>query len=189
MTADNARAAVRELAVIWLKLYRSFGGENRAILAQGRNNEHSVLYWSADQIDSFEVIFDTENELKDSDQSRYERLLSAMEKGLFGKDQKQIPARVLRKARQTLGIDNLGVTLEEDLQEQNAQAENYTFESGGEISVGPLDDHAIHLEEHRIYALQKDFRDMAKRYPKRAEQMYLHIDTHHRLMKGEQTHG
>lgn len=184
MTADNVREAVRELAVIWLRLYHAFAGGQRAVVASGRNHEYGVLYWSADDIDSFEVIFDTENELKESNESRYERLLSAIERGLFAGEGENVPRRVLRKARQTLGIPSLGVTLEEDLQEANAQSENLSFEKGGELMVGVLDDHAIHLEEHRMYALQKEFKDMAKRTPEKADRMYEHIREHTLAIQG-----
>ncbi|MBE6672797.1 MAG: hypothetical protein E7599_04690 [Ruminococcaceae bacterium] len=188
MTADNAREAVRALAVIWLRLYHEFGGENRAIVASGRNSSHGVLYWSADQIDSFEVIYDSENELKDSEQSRFDRLLSAMDRGLFGGQGEAIPKRVLRKARQSLGVSNLGVTLEEDLQEQNAQNENLTFERGGQLSLQPLDDHVIHLEEHRMYALQSDFREMARNNAEKAGKMYDHILAHQNALQGGIAH-
>ena len=68
--------------------------------------------------------------------------------------------------------------------------ENLIFEKGGEVSVGMLDDHAIHLEEHRLYALQKTFGDMAKRNPLKAERMYAHIALHESALgdkeKGEE---
>ncbi len=190
MTADNIRHAVSDLAVIWLKLYHDFGGVNRALWAKGENEEAEVLYWNAEQINSFEVIFDTENELKDSQSKRFDRFLTAIENGLYANEEGKIPRKVLRKARQSMGMDAFGVILEEDLQEQNARRENLMFEKGGELSVTALDDHTIHLEEHRLYALQKTFYDMVKRNPQKAERMYAHIAMHENALldkeKGEE---
>ena len=185
LTADNIRQAVRKLAVIWLQLYHDFGGTHRVLMASGSNEYAGVLYWSAEQINSFEVIYETENELKDSNEERYQRLLSAIELGLYNTPDGKVSRKVLRKARESMGIENYGVTLEEDLQEQNARMENINFEKGEELRVFALDDHRIHLEEHRLYSLQKVFRDIERKEPQKAERMYAHIEQHTNALKKE----
>jgi hypothetical protein len=147
------------------------------------NEKEGVIYWSDEEINSFEVVFDTENELRDSGQNRYHRFVSAIEKGLYNTEGGSVPRMVLRKARQCLGIECLGVVLEEDLQEQNAKEENLSFEKGKDIVVGLLDDHSIHLEQHRAYALQRAFRDMSAKNGEKAEKMYAHIAAHQAALK------
>lgn len=183
LTGDNIRRAVRRMAVIWLGIYHDYGGKNRAMVASGMNEKEGVIYWSDEEINSFEVVFDTENELRDSGQNRYHRFVSAIEKGLYNTEGGSVPRMVLRKARQCLGIECLGVVLEEDLQEQNAKEENLSFEKGKDIVVGLLDDHSIHLEQHRAYALQRAFRDMSAKNGEKAEKMYAHIAAHQAALK------
>ena len=62
---------------------------------------------------------------------------------------------------------------------------NAAFERGEKLEVGALDDHLLHLEEHRLYALQQSFGSLMKSDPEKCKPMLEHIEAHRAALAKE----
>jgi hypothetical protein len=80
-------------------------------------------------------------------------------------------------------IGNLAdMVTEDDLQRKNAQRENTYFGAGSLPAVDELDDHEIHVAEHRRFALGMQFRLLEKKSPEYAAALRTHIKDHESIL-------
>lgn len=93
LTGDNIRAAVKRLAVLWLKIYKEYATDYRVCSIAGSNSAGAVTVWSGKDINSFDVEFTTENELKQSPEARANAFIQAYNMGLFTDDNGRISRR------------------------------------------------------------------------------------------------
>ena len=83
------------------------------------------------------------------------------------------------------GVANDAFTLDE-LQRKNAARENTFLEQGVIPNRYRYDDDAIHLEEHKKYALSMDYRLLMKAMPQYAAAFEAHIDEHEQALAQKQ---
>lgn len=179
LTADNIRNGIIEMAKIWLKLNKEFSTGYRTMLIAGGNDIGSVFAWCADDINSFDVKFSAENELRHSKDKQREDFLQLYQLGLYVDDNGQISREFKRKMRELYSFGNLeDLNSLDDLQENNAKRENYYFAAGAVPSRYKYDDDAIHLEQHLRYALSAEFRKIRERSPELCELFDQHIEEH-----------
>lgn len=179
LVAENLRAAVKKLAAVWLRIYRRHATGFRVLRIAGTNEFSGVVTWCADDINSFDIVFDTENELVYSHEAQKKAFLEALSLGLFADAEGRLPDSFKRRAAEMLRLGSYGELLgESELHLQNAWRENTVFEQGYSAEVGRYDDHALHLEEHRRFALQMRGTVLKEKYPNRAALLDAHIDAH-----------
>ena len=91
-----------------------------------------------------------------------------------------MPASVKRKALSLLNGEQADNAMtEQSLQQGRALRENSLFELLGTVpELGPLDDHEVHLDEHRKYALGTSFEWISARDSALAEAFLAHIAGH-----------
>lgn len=183
LTAEMFRTAVRTLARQWLYIYKDRASGYRILKTAGEDNAGGVYSWCSDDINSFDVEFDTENELKNSEDNQRQNFLQAWQMGLFTDSDGVVPREVRLRAWELLKIGNTNAILEEDdLQRKNAQRENVLFEAGSIPEVDEqLDDHKIHAQVHKRYALGMRFRLMEKKSPEYALAFREHLARHEEL--------
>ena len=91
------------------------------------------------------------------------------------------------KAWDYLHLGNAGDFLgEDDLQKKNAQRENTYFASGVIPEVDELDNHAVHAEEHRRFALGMEFRLLERKSPEYAGALRAHLKQHEQIIAREE---
>ena len=179
LTAENIRNAVRKMAIMWLHIYKRCASGNRTARIAGSNDIGNTIIWSREDITSFDVEFDTENELKNSEENQKQAFLEALQLGLFTDESGRLPQEVKRHAIELLKVGNYSDTYNvEDLQKQTARRENSYFDSGVIPDVGKYDDHELHVEEHMKYMLQQKFSIMKKKRPEYAAAFENHINAH-----------
>ena len=179
LTGDHIRISVRKLAILWLEIYKRYATTRRIINYVGTNNIGKVLVWSADDINSYDVDYVTENELLMSEEIQKQRFFDAYNMGLFADKNGRIPDRVKLRALEFMKIGNYSDIMNlNTLQVQAAQRENVFFENGAIPKVSEFDEHEIHIEEHMRYILQMDFQLLKMKKPDYAAALENHIREH-----------
>ncbi len=179
LTGENLRRGVNRLAVLWLSIYKQYLTGRRTLALAGRNAAAGVFAFSAEDINSFDIVFDTENELLISPEAQKESFLTALKLGLFLDEDGRLPRSVKARARQLLQVggeaDLVGC---DELELQAAARENASALLGGVLTVSPFDDHELHIEAHRKCLLQARFAYFRERDPKGAAAFEKHLLTH-----------
>lgn len=179
LTAENIRAGALDTAKIWLGIYKRYSGSRMVLSVAGSNDLGSVLTWCAEDINSYDVYFETENELKHSPESQKEAFLSAYRMGLFTDENGKIPQRFKLRAAELMRIGEYGSLMNEtELQLKRAKRENSLLLAGKAPQLGEFDQDEIHIEEHRRFALQLRFDALRLRRPDLAEAFCQHIRAH-----------
>jgi hypothetical protein len=179
LSGENLRDCVRRLSEVWLGLYKTFVSGPRVLAVTGANEAAGVFCFSHEDINSFDVVFDTENELIHSRESQRDAFLSALQLGLLSDDEGKLPRAVKRRAREVL---QLGDALDEcdldELQIRAAERENASVLLGEEPHLSLFDDHELHIDTHKRFLLQARFAYLRKEKPRAAEALEAHILSH-----------
>lgn len=179
LSGENLREAVRRLSTLWLQLYKRFVSGYQTLLVTGANAAAGALAFSAEDINSFDVVFDTENELIYSRESQRENFLTALKLGLFHDGRGQLPRAVKTKAKELL---RLGSSIDEcdtdELHMQAAERENAALLLGQTPTLSLFDDHALHAEAHLRFILQARFAHFKKKKPATARALEAHLLAH-----------
>lgn len=179
ITGDNLRGAVKRLAKQWLKLYKQYATGYRVSQISGGNDYAATFTWCAEDINSFDVEFETENELKHSPESQKQAFIEAINLGAFGPPQ-NMTAETRRKIREALGAGNGFAELLtlDDVQVKQAQSENSMFGRGKTPKIDELDDDDVHISEHTRYALSREFERLEANDTEYAATFRKHIADH-----------
>lgn len=187
LTGDHIRNSVRRLAILWLEIYKAYATTRRVVKYIGANNIGNALIWSAEDINSYDVEYQTENELLMSEEMQKQRFFEAFNLGLFTDSDGRIPERVKLTALEFMKVGNYSDILNlNTLQIQAAQRENTFFENGVVPEVSEFDEHDIHIEEHLRYILQMKFQVLKHRKPEYAKALENHLKEHKERKKQEQ---
>lgn len=183
MTGDNIRNGVINLAKIWLEIYKKYGNTYRIINSGvGTNNIGNAIEWCGDDINSFDIVFDVDNELTIDEDTRSQQFIDAFKAGLFTDQNGVIPERYKKKFLECMKIGNYTELMSiHELQMQAAQRENSFFERGVIPKVSEFDDHDIHIEEHKRYMYQLRYQMFAQKNEEYALAFENHIRQHMEL--------
>lgn len=175
VTSESIRDAAREVARMWLRLYRQYATAPRLMQAAGENGSVNVLYFQGSMLNSDDVVHETENELSQSVTQRRQMIFDLMARGLFaasGGIEPEEKSRLL--AALGLGdwesVDSLNT-----LQRKAAQREN---EGLAPLEINAADDHTAHMQEHERYMMTETFERMEREEPERAAALTAHYIAH-----------
>lgn len=179
LTAENMREAIRQLAITWLHIYKTFVHTYRVANIVGVNQAGKILVWRGDEINSDDVIYDTVNELVLSEENQRQNYLQALQMGLFADDNGVTPKEYREKAIEMMRLTPFSqmMTLT-DHQKANAQRENDYLQAGVVPEIYEYDDDAIHVTEHTRFALQYKFKRFRSRSPELCKAFDNHIKQH-----------
>lgn len=179
LTGDYIRKAVRQLAILWLEIYKRYATIQRVVQNVGTNAVSKAYTWSREDITSYDVEFTTENELLSSEETQRERFIEAFQMGLFTDADGRIPQRVKDRLVEYMKMNQYDEIMSlNTLQIQYANRENTFFEQGQIPEVNDYDDHDIHIDEHTRYILQMDFQILKLKKPEYAKAMEDHLQQH-----------
>lgn len=179
LTGENLRRAVRRLAGIWLRLYKRYTSGYGTLLLSGANEAAGVLCFCSEDINSYDVEFDAENELLVSPEAQKQNFLSALNAGLLYDDTGKLPRAVKSRARRLMQLGRaMDRTDTDELQMQAAERENAAAMTGEGLRVGLFDDHELHIETHRRLLLQARFAYLRDKFPQRARALEAHLLSH-----------
>lgn len=187
LTGDAIRAGVLAAAKIWLKLYKEHGSITHIEKLSGAYDTSANLLWCSDDINSYDIVFESENVLLHSDESRLAAIREGISLGLFNDENGRIPRQIRKKLLCRMHIGDFVRTLyEDDLQSAAARRENGELLLGKPLATSPYDDHEIHIAEHRRAALEYGYYKTRADAPERAAALEAHIKEH--MQKGNE-HG
>lgn len=187
LTGDHIRNSIKNLAVMWLEIYKKYANTRRVLNCTGKNRIGNAIIWNSDDINSYDVEYVTENELLMSEEVQKERFFDAYKMGLFTDANGQIPERVKQRALEFMKVGNYTEIMNINaLQIQAAQRENVFFEQGAVPRVSEFDDHDIHIDEHLRYILQLDFQLLKLKKPEYAKALEDHIRLHKQAQTQDQ---
>lgn len=187
LTGEHIRTSWMKLAKLWLEIYKRYATTRRIINYVGTNNIAKAIGWSAEDINSYDVEYITENELLMSEEMQKQRFFEAFNLGLFTDAEGRIPERVKQKALEFMKIGNYTEIMNINLlQTQYAQRENLFFEEGVIPEISDFDEHQIHIEEHLRYILQMDFQMLKMKKPDYAKALEEHLKQHKAIVEQEE---
>ncbi len=169
LSAENVRQAAREVARQILRLYKQFGSDARISRIAGTNGKVELISWSASDISSDDVVFETNNELLSTPAMRQNMMFELYKMGLLFDSEGRMTDTAKHKFMEALGYG--GWDAETDLTSvhiSRAETEN----AKDKYEVGEFDDHALHLDAHLKYLLT----DCPA--GKKAERLKAHIKQH-----------
>ena len=142
-----------------------------------------MFYFSASDIASDDVIFETKDEYSDSFAQRKEMIFALIEKGILNDEGEKMSNRMKMKV-----LDILGYGIWEngnDLKEKHtsrATEENYKFITREDVKVSEIDDHEIHIAEHTSFMLSGEFANLCGANPSLEETVLAHIRAHKKMI-------
>lgn len=179
LTGDNIRDGVMEMAKIWLKLYKAFARGYRVLRISGSDDAGYVTVWCREDINSYDIEFAAENELRNSPDQQKADFLQAFQLGLFTDENGRISQEFKRRAWEKFRLGDLASVMDtETLQRKYASRENAYLEQGVIPQRGRYDDDAVHLDEHIRHAISRDYQIFAKKMPEYAAKFDEHIAVH-----------
>lgn len=182
-TGDYIRDAIKDMAKIWLSIYKRFAKNPRVLKTVGSNSLSDVIVWTGEDVSCYDIEFAAQNELTESYEAQKQKFLQGYSMGLFTDENGKIPLRVRRRAQEFLNLDYaIDIVDTQTLQEERAKRENVLFERNVVPKIEEYDDHRIHYEEHMRFALQTKFYLYEKKNPHMAEIFKNHIKEHKRIM-------
>ncbi len=169
LSAENVRLAAREIARHILRLYKQFGSDARLARIAGSNGGVELLRWTASDISSDDVVFETNNELLSTPAMRQNMLFELYKMGLLFDSEGKMSDGAKHKFLQALGYGGWDGDFDmTKVQVNRAESENFT----GDFRVTEFDDHALHTDAHVRYLLTECPSG------KKSERLKAHIKEH-----------
>ncbi len=179
VTGDYIRLAVKQMAKIWLGMYKLYANVPRVLKNTGKNMLSGALVWSREDITDYDIEYEISNELSSSYDNQRQKFLQGYSMGLFNDENGKIPLRIKRRAQKFLNLEYpIDITDTDSLHEEKAKRENVLLNNFIIPQIEEYDDDKIHYEEHLRYALQTKFYMFEKTYPNLARSFKEHIKNH-----------
>jgi hypothetical protein len=158
MTNDSIKSAIKAVAKHILRLYKQFVKMPKLSRMVGDNGKMELFYFSASDISSDDIIFDTKDEYADSFTQRKEMIFNLIDRGILNDENDHMSNRMKIKVLEILGY---GIwENSSDLKEKHqskATDENYKFLKQEEVKISKIDDDEIHINEHIAFMLSGEF--------------------------------
>jgi hypothetical protein len=134
--------------------------DERVIAVTGKDLEHEVFnFKGADLRNNTDVHVVKESSLPDSKVARQLRITQNYEKGLYGSPEDERTRERVLQMLEEVPDDIRDIFKETHLDRQNAAQENRNIMEQPKVTyiVNPYDDHAVHMEEHRMQQKQPEY--------------------------------
>ena len=182
-TEDAIKRAVKEVGRQILRLYKQFAVLPHTSRLISENGEIEMFYWNNSQINSEDVVFETENELTQTLAQKRSMILEILNAGLFHDENGVMHNSTRQKVLEQFGFGTWSNSQDiQSLQVKQADKENYALIKYEEIDdPSEIDNHEVHINQHVSFLLGNDFEKMGDKTQK--ETMLKHIRKHKKLIK------
>lgn len=179
MTNDSIKSAIKAVAKHILRLYKQFVKMPKLSRMVGDNGKMELFYFSASDISSDDIIFDTKDDYSDSFTQRKEMIFNLIDRGILNDENDHMSNRMKVKVLEILGY---GIwENSSDLKEKHqskATDENYKFLKQEEVKISEIDDDEIHINEHISFMLSGEFETLKNSNLKLESTVLEHIKMH-----------
>jgi len=182
VTSDQIKTAIKQVARHILRLYKQFANVPRLLKIVGDHGELELNYFSASDITSDEISFETDTEINESLAQRRTMVFDLLKAGLLHNEDGKLSNRMRIKALELLGFgvwENAQDIAE--LHQKKASCENDKFMKGEKVEVMEIDDHDLHISEHIAFMLGGEFEKHSNEKIK--NEMLKHIREHKKFKK------
>jgi len=179
-SAEEIRNSAKEIARHILRMYKQFAVVSHTSRIVGDNGAVELFYWKGSDINSEEIIFETENEINESLAQKRSMIFEILNAGLLHTEDGKLTNSMRVKILEQLGFGIWENSQDlKTLQKQSASKENIEFVESGVIKK-PLevDDHDVHIEEHTTFILGSDFAKWSRKNEKLTTKLLEHIRMH-----------
>lgn len=182
---DSTQLAVKTVAKYILRLYKQYAVLPRLLKISGAGGSVEMHYWNQNEICSDDVVFDTSTDAMDSLVQRRTMLFDLISKGLMFDQDGKFSQTMRKKCLDLLGFGMWENTVDLcELQINHAREENLQLLKGEPISILPIDDHKLHIDQHIAFLLSGELKDEENK--KEIESKLLdHIEQHKKNLKSE----
>jgi hypothetical protein len=163
MTTSRLAEGMKQLAKMWLRLYKQFADEPRVLRNVGESNGLDVLYWTKNQLSSEDIIIENSSALSETPAQRRQMVYDLMGMGLFNREESNpFSTSGARKIIEMLELGHweAGVDQYESTQTAFAKQEHQKIVNGVPVQMNDFDSHEIHLEEHNLFRMSPEYQSM-----------------------------
>lgn len=176
LSAEYIRLAAREIARQILRLYKQFGSDARLSRIAGKDGKIELVKWSASDISSDDVVFETDNELLSTPAMRQNMMFELYKMGILTDADGNMTESAKHRFMSALGYGGWDSDISlSDVHIKRAEAEN----EKGVFELDEFDDHALHVDEHVKYLFTE------RPSGKKAEKLKAHIKAHKQAMEAD----
>lgn len=184
-SSEELKNVAKDMAKHILRLYKQFAITDHTARIIGDNGAVELFYWKGSDINSEDVVFETENELNETIAQKRSMIFDILKAGLLADEEGKLSNSMRAKV-----LEQLGFGIWENSQDVNslhiasASKENIEMVSTGKRAVPKeIDDHALHINEHVAFMLGGDY-ERAKAKNEKIENLLLeHIREHKKFLK------
>lgn len=186
-SSEEIRYSAQEIAKQILRLYKQYAKLQHTSKIIGDNGSIELFYWSSSDINSEEVIFETENEINETLAQKRSMIFELLNSGLLADENGKITNTMRGKLLEQLGFGIWEATQDiKALQTKNASKENLQLLMSGKIEdPRDIDDNEVHIQEHISFILGNEFEKSKLKNPDVERLMLEHIRKHKNLIKNE----
>lgn len=186
-SSEEIRYSAQEIAKQILRLYKQYAKIQHTSKIIGDNGSIELFYWSSSDINSEEVIFETENEINETLAQKRSMIFELLNSGLLADENGKITNTMRGKLLEQLGFGIWEATQDiKALQTKNASKENLQLLMSGKINdPRDIDDNEVHIQEHISFILGNEFEKSKLKNPEVEKLMLEHIRKHKKLIKNE----
>lgn len=186
-SSEEIRYSAQEIAKQILRLYKQYAKLQHTSKIIGDNGTIELFYWSSSDINSEEVIFETENEINETLAQKRSMIFELLNSGLLADENGKITNTMRGKLLEQLGFGIWEATQDiKALQTKNASKENLQLLMSGKIEdPRDIDDNEVHIQEHISFILGNEFEKSKFKNPDVERLMLEHIRKHKNLIKNE----
>lgn len=183
MTVDAQRRAILQVGKQMLRLLRAYAGENRLMKSGGTGKKVQMFYFSAADLNSDDIMYETETEQSASPAQTRSMVLELIGAKLLTDDEGKMNASTRRRLLRAMGCANLSA--EGDLSELHScrAGEENVLLTKEDVQAEIYDDHNLHVTEHTRYLLSERVNETTK------ARFVAHIKQHEVYMTGGQRDG
>lgn len=179
-SAEEIRQAVKEISKHILRLYKQFINGKTSSKLISNNGNIEMFYWNKSDINSDDVVFETENELNESLAQKRNMIFEIFNSGLLHDENGKLNNSVRYKLLEQLGLGIWENTQDiKTLQIKRADKENLQLLDTHNIDMPrEIDNHDLHINEHTCFMLSDEFEKASKSNPNIEKLMLEHIRQH-----------
>lgn len=180
---DEIKRAIKEVGRHILRLYKQFAVLPHTSRLVGENGEIEMFYWNNSQINSEDVVFETENEVSQTLAQKRSMILEILNAGLFNDENGVMSNSTRQKVLEQFGFGTWNNSQDlQTLQVKQAERENYNLLKSSFVgSPSEIDDHNVHITQHTAFILGNDFEKMGTEPQKQV--MIEHIKEHKKILE------
>lgn len=179
-SAEQIRSAIKHMAKHILRLYKQFAVFPKTSRLIGGDGSVELFYWSNSDINSDDVVFETENEINESLAQKRSMIFEILNAGLLHDENGKITNSMRHKILEQLGFGIWENSQDiKTLQIKQAQKENLALLENGKMEdPKEIDDHVLHIYEHTCFMLSEEYGRIKNKNTHLENAMLEHIRQH-----------